>query len=98
MKSALRNSPHCGDADLFQLGEEMEAAHARWAAASDDSAETLFAIAKRVFAIPAETAAGMLVKLRVDQMQEAWEFEGEVSTEAMASIVADITRLAGAAS
>jgi hypothetical protein len=84
-----------GDADLFQLGEEMKAAHARWAAAPDDSAEPLFAIAKRVFAIPASTVAGMLVKLRVDQMQEAWEYEGAVSDEAMASVAADIKRLAG---
>jgi hypothetical protein len=84
------------DESLAKLSRE----HAELKAAGDAveaDTETLFAIAERVFAIPASTVAGMLVKLRVDQMQEV-HGEDEVSDEASASIAADIKRLAGAAS
>jgi hypothetical protein len=84
------------DESLAKLSRE----HAELKAAGDAveaDTETLFAIAERVFAIPASTVAGMLVKLRVDQMQEV-HGEGEVSDEATASIAADIKRLAGGVS
>jgi hypothetical protein len=58
----------------------------------------LFTNAERIFAIPAATVAGMQVKPRADRMREAWEFDGEISDRPMASIAADIERLAGAAS